>query len=275
MRRLAADHVCGLRSLEEVADDLWRHYEGVQMREQTEARAEEADKVSLGIVEILEEGSFSLDPMQLSAIHAHLFSGIDDERYRPGAFRREDVFKCEEILCGDSVLYGSPRLFIRSLEMLFARELDRDYVSGAGLTKADLRSLARFVANVWMVHPFVEGNTRTVAVFMVLYLCLLGFTVDLGPLASHARFLRGALVRACYQNRSVGVTLDATFVEAFIRSLVGDKTVPIDSRDLWCTPLFAHPERLRHVSLAEAAPVQRNLVEQGVTARLLRCEGSG
>jgi len=35
--------------------------------------------------------------------------------------------------------------------------------------------IATFVANLWQIHPFGEGNTRTTAVFLIKYLRSIGF----------------------------------------------------------------------------------------------------
>ena len=40
-----------------------------------------------------------------------------------------------------------------------------------------IRHLTRFCANLWQIHAFCEGNTRTTAVFMIKYLRTLGFNV--------------------------------------------------------------------------------------------------
>ena len=128
---------------------------------------------------------------------------------------------------------------------------------------------SRFIANIWMVHPFAEGNTRTIAVFCELYLRLLGFDVDNEPFAVHARYFRCSLVRACYQNHSIGVTLDTSCLESFIARLLGDTSKAIDYDGLWCVPLFEHPDKVRNVSMADAAPVHKGLADRGVAALLL------
>jgi fido (protein-threonine AMPylation protein) len=38
--------------------------------------------------------------------------------------------------------------------------------------------LTRFVSGLWQIHAFGEGNTRTTAVFTILYLRSLGFNVE-------------------------------------------------------------------------------------------------
>lgn len=270
-RSLADDNACGRATLDEVGHSLEAYYSKEQVLAGTPSRTEEADKVSHRIVQLIEDGSFALDPYMLCCIHEHLFQGIDDELYAPGTYKKEQLVKCERVLNGDSVLYGSPLLCQRSLDMLFKREFDHiydGYVDGPTLSWADASELARFVSNVWMVHPFREGNTRTVAVFLMLYLRSMGFDVDNRLFERHASFFRNALVRACYQNRPIGVGLDSSHVVAFLSRLVGDHAIELDYEALWCRPLFEHPERVRNVSLADAAPVQQQLEQEGVSARL-------
>ena len=272
-RRLAEENASGRISLNQVGKDLSAYYEQERSLSGKQARTEEADKVSHRIVEMLEDGSFALDPHMLNMIHAHLFRGIDDTLYFPGKFKTEQLIKCERILNSDSVLYGPPSLYARSLDMLFMREIDHayaGYADGAALSWADTEALARFVANVWMVHPFREGNKRTIAVFLTLYLRSMGFDVASEPFAQHASFFRDALVRATYQNRPIGVTLDASHLVLFLSKLVEEPLAPLDYEALWCVPLFEQPDCVRNVSLADARPVQEQLMRDGVTQRLIR-----
>lgn len=269
-RELANDNICGRKSLDEVGIELGRYYSSHGSNDTM--RTEEADKVSHRIVGIFEDGSFSFDPAMLGVIHRCLFEGIDDDAYHPGVYKSEQLIKCEEVLNGDSVSYGVPALYARSLEMLFSRELSyayESYADGPALSWADARNLARFVANVWMVHPFFEGNTRTVAVFLELYLRSMGFDVDNRPFEAHSLYFRNALVRACYQNRAIDVALDETPLIAFLSKLLEEPAEELDYDTLWCAPLFQNPDRVRNVSLADARPVQQRLAERGITAKVL------
>lgn len=271
-RSLAADNAARRISLEEVRQCLDAYYREERDVSGNHSREEEADKVSHRIVQLLEDGSFALDSHMLNAIHAHLFQGIDDELYTPGRFKDEQLIKCERILNGDSVLYGTPLLYSRSLDMLFDREIAHaydGYTDGPALSWTDANMLARFVANVWMVHPFREGNTRTVAVFMSLYLNSMGFDVSNEPYKRHAAFFRGALVRACYQNRPAGVQLDTSHLVQFLSKLVEDPQAKLDYDALWCVPLFEWPDRVRNVSHVDAKPIQEELIREGITSRVL------
>ena len=50
--------------------------------------------------------------------------------------------------------------------------------SYTNLNKAELVShLSLFIARLWQIHPFREGNTRTSVVFLIKYLNTLGYSV--------------------------------------------------------------------------------------------------
>lgn len=69
-----------------------------------------------------------------------------------------------------------------------------------------IRHLVRFCANLWQIHAFCEGNTRTTAVFMIKYLRTLGFEVVNDMFAQNSWYFRNALVRANYSNLQKGIT---------------------------------------------------------------------
>ena len=60
--------------------------------------------------------------------------------------------------------------------------------------------ITRFVSGLWQIHAFGEGNTRTTAVFTILYLRSIGFEADNDLFARHSWYFRNALVRANYKN---------------------------------------------------------------------------
>lgn len=126
-------------------------------------------------------------------IHRHLFDGVFTDDW-VGRWRRVNLIKKEPVLRGDSVPYAPFLLIGEMLDYEFDQEKRRQ----AGLPRTDRRGIAvsafDFMSRLWQIHPFREGNTRTVAVFVILYLRRLGFTVGSEPFASHARYLRDALV---------------------------------------------------------------------------------
>ena len=113
----------------------------------SEDRTEEADKVALKIAKVLSEKAFSFTPNEYISIHRKLFTGI----YSHAGEIRDRA----------------------TLEYDFAEEKKFSY---RNLTMDEIiHHLAVFVSRLWQIHMFLEGNTRTTAVFLIKYLRTLGF----------------------------------------------------------------------------------------------------
>ncbi|MBR4777292.1 MAG: Fic family protein, partial [Lachnospiraceae bacterium] len=114
--------------------------------------------------------------------------------------------------------YGGAEELRPTLEYDFQTEKEFDY---SGLTMSEIIShLARFVSNLWQIHIFGEGNTRTTAVFFIKYLKFLGFNVTNDVFAKNAWYFRNSLVRANYTNIQKGVHEDRSFLEIFLKNLL-------------------------------------------------------
>ena len=169
--------------------------------------------------------------------------------YHPGEFKAERMVKQEDILNGDSVLYADPLAYEMALKGVFATEQAKSY---GALAKDELAGFCHSIAFIWQIHPFYEGNTRTVAVFSALYLNQPGFDVSNEPFEHHARYFRDALVRAMYRNVPADIFPDESFLVKFYESLLGRGAASFDREELICLPLFENPALLRNVDPAEA-----------------------
>ena len=96
------------------------------------------------------------------------------------------------------------------------RSFDYSKVDRNGL----VNYIAQFVSGLWQIHPFGEGNTRTTAVFTILYLRSMGFDVTNDLFAKHSWYFRNALVRANYQNVQKGIMRNSEYLERFFRNLI-------------------------------------------------------
>ncbi len=98
------------------------------------------------------------------------------------------------------------------------REKEFNY---AGLTMDDVVAhIAKFSSDIWQIHPFGEGNTRTTAVFIIKYLRSLGFDVNNTMFEKYSWYFRNALVRANYQNIQKGIYKETIHLERFFRNLL-------------------------------------------------------
>ena len=242
----AGRHIEGDISMDEVKRLIDSYYQSKANRKDIEnERTEEADKVSARITELLSEKSFSFTPDYLILIHRRLFDGL----YKfAGKLRDYDMTKKEWVLDGDTVLYANHELIRQTLEYDFGQEKTVDYPS-LGANQA-LKHICKFVSDLWQIHPFGEGNTRTTAVFTMKYLHTFGFTFDNSTFQEHSWYFRNALVRANYNNYSKGISATTAFLELFFRNLLFGENNELHNRAL-------------HISVSQSANIDDSKSQNG------------
>ena len=233
LEKLLQENVMGKKTIYEVEEELKKYY--VEKDETDEiARDEfECDLVSTRIVELLEEDNFELSVNYLKYIHKYLFNDIYDFA---GEFRKVDFSKHERILNNDSVAYGECRFLEQSLEYDISLEKKKNYKD---MNIVDvINNITNFSSNLWQVHPFREGNTRTTALFIEKYLISLGYTVDNTMFKEKSVYYRNALVRSNYFNNYLYIKQDNSFLIKFYENLLLGKNNNLHSRDLIVKELF-------------------------------------
>ncbi len=225
----AKRNIDGDITIEEAKQLIDSYYESKDGRTSDDDDKEEADKVSVRICEILVENTFSFTPDLLLSIHKRLFTGVF-YKVKAGAFRTTNISKHEWVLDGESVLYANCDMIKQTLDCDFAQEKSFDYSKLPMDEK--IKHLARFIANIWQIHPFGEGNTRTTAVFTIKYLNFLGFKVNNEPFDKNSWYFRNALVRANYTNMTKGIYMNTEYLEKFFRNLLLGETNELKNRYL-------------------------------------------
>ena len=226
LKETAAKNIKGEITLKEAYQLIESYYQEKPYHTETE-RTEEADKVSVRIASLLTEKAFSFTPKEYVAIHRKLFTGIYPHA---GQLRDYNITKKEWVLDGDSVIYGSATELEATLDYDFSQERAFPYRNLP--INAMIKHLAEFVARLWQIHIFCEGNTRTTAVFFIKYLHTLGFDVTNDIFAENAWYFRNAMVRANYNNYQKGVFATTEYLELFLRNLLLEETNPLKNRDL-------------------------------------------
>ena len=192
-----------------------------------EDRTEEADKVAVRIARLLSEPAFSFNTQQYLSIHKYLFNDIFPHA---GKIRTFNITKKEWVLNGDTISYGSALELKETLEYDLAQERKFSY-KGISIDEA-IDHLAFFIARLWQIHVFEEGNTRTTAVFFIKYLKTLGFQVSNDNFAENSWYFRNALVRANYNNITEGIYETAKYLVLFIRNLLLNENHVLSNRQL-------------------------------------------
>ena len=224
-------YIRGEISLDELEDIISSYYKN---KPDEEDRSKEADVSTIRIAKILSDDSFSFTVGQLVSIHKQLFSGVFSHA---GKLRTYNFSKKEWVLDGASVWYGDYRELETALQFDFDLEREFDYI---GLSMDEIIDhLAVFISNLWQIHPFEEGNTRTTAVFFIKYLRSLGFEATNDAFAKNAWYFRNALVRANYKHIRKGVYEDRSFLIKFLKNLLLGENNPLYNKELHISAIVA------------------------------------
>lgn len=169
----------------------------------------EAELSRANMMLLYEQGFSDFSPSGLCEIHRFLFSDIYDWA---GTYRIINIQKAEKLLAGRSVWYSNAEDIERDLGETFTALMSfswtqctrEEYVAG----------LARLFPPIWQVHPFREGNTRSVVMLMTLFVESHGYFFDKDLLAVSAGYVRDSFVMACLDQFSEFEHLEQILLDA-------------------------------------------------------------
>ena len=233
LEKLINENIIGKLSLEQVKRELRTYYIEKEKKNEVNHNELECDFVSTRIVELLQEDKFELSVDYLKYVHKYLFQDVYEFA---GNFRVVDFSKPEIILNNDSVAYGDSRTLKESLEYDISLELEKNY-KDMNMVEV-IKNITKFSSNIWQVHPFREGNTRTTALFIEKYLISLGYNVDNSLFKEKSIYYRNALVRSNYFNNELDVKEDSSYLIKFYENLLLGKNNNLHSEDLIVKKLF-------------------------------------
>ncbi len=217
-------------TIDEVKYRIDSYYKTKPIRNEID-RTEEADKVSIRIAEILSEKTFTFSPAEYIIIHKRLFEGIYEFA---GKIRDYNISKSEWVLKGESVYYASAESIKATLDYDFEQEKKFTY-QGISLLQI-VQHITYFVSNLWQIHVFGEGNTKTTAVFTIKYLRTFGFDINNTQFAEHSWYFRNALVRSNYNDFKNNIHSTKQYLEFFFRNLLLNENNILKNRDLLIKP---------------------------------------
>ena len=250
LKDTACRHIEGEIDIDEVRELIKSYYQSKTRREPDDDDKQEADKVSANITKILSSQALDFSAGGYISVHRRVF---EDVFKHAGKLRDYNITKKEWVLNGDTVNYLNWEDLRRALDYDIAQERDFSY---KGISADEMiRHITNFVSGLWQIHPFCEGNTRTTAVFTILYLRSIGFNVSNDLFARHSWYFRNALARANYKNARLGIDYTPIYLERFFRNLLlGDKW---DLRN-----------RYLYVNVSEEWKVQPNLLHPTSTPQV-------
>lgn len=219
----ARQHIEGDITIDEVRERIKAYYETKSGHDEVN---EEGDKASANIAKILNEPSFAFSVIGLTSIHRRIFDGVFKFA---GQLRTVELSKKERVLGVEASVSYQPSIDIRNaIEHDLTKEKEFDY-SDKTISEV-IRHLARFTADLWQIHPFREGNTRTTAVFLIKYLRSMGIPATNDMFKEHSWYFRNSLVRASYKGLNISPTKE--FIERFLRNIILGENNVLRNRDM-------------------------------------------
>ena len=244
----AKDHIEGKITIDEAQKRIHSYYEQRIARTEFENETKEADIVSARIAKLLGEKAFQFSPIEWISIHRRLFEGVFSHA---GKIRQYNITKKEWVLGGDTVIYADYSNIRDILDYDFTIEKQFSY-EGLSVDMA-VKHLAKFVSDIWQIHPFGEGNTRATAVFMIKYMKTFGFRVNNDAFEKNSWYFRNALVRANYTNLQKDIYSTTKFLEMFFANLLLGADYELKNRYM-------------HVDYAETEKIQ------SAKTKILKCQ---
>ena len=231
LRETARRNIEGEISINEAQSLINSYYQSKTKRAGDNENNEEADRTASNISLILSTDTLDFSTQGLVNLHRRIFKGVFKHA---GRIRDYNITKNEWVLEGDTVRYLNWEDLNRAVDYDLEQERHFSY---KGLSPDEMvEHVTQFVSGLWQIHAFGEGNTRTTAVFTILYLRSIGFKVDNELFANHSWYFRNALVRANYKSATKGIDYSPLYLERFFRNLLlGDQW------DLRSRYLHIHP----------------------------------
>jgi len=135
------------------------------------------------------QGNYDFE--HLCKFHAHIFGDVYDWAGQP---RSVSIEKQEAVLGYTSIEYAKPQ----AIETSVTAVLQRMNAIRWEILSLDEQAevLSAGLADLWKVHPFRDGNTRTTVTFICQFAESKGLPFDRELLEQNAAYLRSALVAA-------------------------------------------------------------------------------
>ena len=231
LKETARKHIEGDIDIDEARELIKTYYQSKTKREPDDDDKQEADKVSANITKILSSETLDFSTKGYIALHRRIFEEVFKHA---GRVRDYNITKKEWVLNYDTVHYLNWEDLRRALDYDIEQERSFSYknISSDEL----IAHITRFVSGIWQIHAFGEGNTRTTAVFTILYLRDIGFKVENDMFADHSWYFRNALVRANYRSAVEGIDYSPQYLERFFRNLLFGEQWDLRNRYLHIHP---------------------------------------
>lgn len=175
----------------------------------------EANIVPIKLLNVDEKVEKNFDFKHLKEIHKYLFNDLYEFA---GETRKIDIEKSEKVLNGLSVQYSTHEKINKDITEFFKELKIADF---KGLKLSDkVKKFCRLTSKLWKIHPFREGNTRTIMTFMSQYGREHDINLNPSILSKNVQYVRDSLVLS-----SIGEYSEPEHFERIIQDAAESKKV--------------------------------------------------
>ena len=182
----------------------------------------EAEQSRQKMMILYERGFDDFSPDGLREIHRVLFGDIYDWA---GEYRLINIEKRESLLGGRSVWYSNDDTISDDLESVFREINSKDWRQMS--REEFVHELTILFPTIWRVHPFREGNTRTVVMMLTFFVEHHGYYMDQELMATSAGYVRNSFVMASLDEYS-----EYEHLERILMDAVCDEPIEYDEATL-------------------------------------------
>lgn len=169
----------------------------------------EAELSRANMMLLYEQGFNDFSAQGIKTIHKTLFEDVYDWA---GVYRTINIQKREDLLAGISVWYSDVRDIKRDLNTAWKTI---NQIQWKKLSREEfVAQISRTFPSLWKVHPFREGNTRTIVMLMTFFVEHYDYYFDQDLLAASAGYVRNAFVLSSLDQYSEFEHLEKLLLDA-------------------------------------------------------------
>lgn len=175
----------------------------------------EAELSRANMMLLYEKGFSDFSSNGICFIHKELFGDVYEWA---GQYRKINIKKRENVLAGQSVWYSDCTTIEQNLEKAW-NEINK--VNWSTLSQENFaKNMSRLFPAIWQVHPFREGNTRTVVMLITFFAEHYGYYFDQELMSASAGYVRNAFVLASIGEYSEYEHLEKILCDAILNEPV-------------------------------------------------------
>jgi cell filamentation protein len=175
----------------------------------------EKDVVSFRMLQLREQNLISgnYDFAHYCKFHEYLFQDVYEWAGKP---RITSITKKEIALHGDTVVYSQPENIIKDGIEILERMGKLNWHNGDLDRRA--QRFSKNMSDLWRVHSFREGNTRTTVMFCCAFACEKGIPIDQELLSENSEYLRRSLVLYKYYDKNGNNLSKQSFLHDIVKA---------------------------------------------------------